>query len=283
MVTHEFRDDATNSIWIYRGQTSLPVEGAPRRPAGAAHERGPRGGRRRSTASTTSAGASTLVGAVGPLRRQGRRLRRARDASRPPGPREDEDGERTLPQRSRHRGSAEGRGHRRPGARVPVRRRRRPDRAVGRTCRASPSWSSGCSTTTAAPTSRSSSTSRSRRRSARTAAGTRSTRSCSRSATRRVDGVEADRRRACGRCWPSASTSIRADQKALRVRNNLEDFVRRACTILGYLRIFVWIVGIGTMTAGVVGDVEHHVGRRSPSARGRSGSARRSAPRRRAS
>src|SRR4029450_10012574 len=27
MVTYEFRDDATNSIWIYRGQTSLPWKG----------------------------------------------------------------------------------------------------------------------------------------------------------------------------------------------------------------------------------------------------------------
>ncbi len=28
-VAHQFRDDATNSIWLYRGQTSLPHEGHP--------------------------------------------------------------------------------------------------------------------------------------------------------------------------------------------------------------------------------------------------------------
>jgi putative ABC transport system permease protein len=42
------------------------------------------------------------------------------------------------------------------------------------------------------------------------------------------------------------------DQKALRVRNNLED-LSDILSVLGYLRLFVWIVGIGTMTAGVVG------------------------------
>ncbi len=42
------------------------------------------------------------------------------------------------------------------------------------------------------------------------------------------------------------------DQKALRVRNNLES-LSDILSVLGYLRLFVWIVGIGTMTAGVVG------------------------------
>jgi putative ABC transport system permease protein len=42
------------------------------------------------------------------------------------------------------------------------------------------------------------------------------------------------------------------DEKALRVRNNLEN-LSDVMSVLGYLRLFVWIVGIGTMTAGVVG------------------------------
>jgi putative ABC transport system permease protein len=42
------------------------------------------------------------------------------------------------------------------------------------------------------------------------------------------------------------------DERALRVRNNLEE-ITELLDVLGYLRLFVWIVGIGTMTAGVVG------------------------------
>ena len=42
------------------------------------------------------------------------------------------------------------------------------------------------------------------------------------------------------------------DQRAVRVRNNLEQ-LQEVTEIFEYIRIFVWIVGIGTIIAGIVG------------------------------
>jgi putative ABC transport system permease protein len=42
------------------------------------------------------------------------------------------------------------------------------------------------------------------------------------------------------------------DRQALRVRNNLEQF-QRITDIFGWVRAFVWLVGVGTLFAGIVG------------------------------
>jgi len=42
------------------------------------------------------------------------------------------------------------------------------------------------------------------------------------------------------------------DQRAVFIRNNLEDF-RRFMTLFSNIRLFIWIIGIGTIVAGVVG------------------------------
>ncbi len=42
------------------------------------------------------------------------------------------------------------------------------------------------------------------------------------------------------------------DEQAIRVRNNVEEY-ETIQTIFGLLRAFVWVVGIGTVTAGIVG------------------------------
>ena len=42
------------------------------------------------------------------------------------------------------------------------------------------------------------------------------------------------------------------DSSALRVRNNLENF-QQVASIFEWIRAFIWVVGVGTVTAGVVG------------------------------
>jgi putative ABC transport system permease protein len=42
------------------------------------------------------------------------------------------------------------------------------------------------------------------------------------------------------------------DPRAVRVRNTLEDF-QRIVTLFSRIRLFIWIVGIGTIVAGIVG------------------------------
>jgi putative ABC transport system permease protein len=43
-----------------------------------------------------------------------------------------------------------------------------------------------------------------------------------------------------------------SDSQAVRVRNNVEEFARFK-NIVGVLRAFVWLIGCGTVTAGLVG------------------------------
>ena len=72
-----------------------------------------------------------------------------------------------------------------------------------------------------------------------------------------------DRRRHAAReraRWPAQSREILAaatpsipdDDRAVFVNNNVENFQRFAA-LIGAIRIFIWIVGIGTLLAGVVG------------------------------
>jgi putative ABC transport system permease protein len=42
------------------------------------------------------------------------------------------------------------------------------------------------------------------------------------------------------------------DRRAVRVQNNLEQFVRMT-RVFAWIRVFVWVVGIGTLLAGIVG------------------------------
>jgi putative ABC transport system permease protein len=42
------------------------------------------------------------------------------------------------------------------------------------------------------------------------------------------------------------------DERAVRVQNNLEEFLR-ITAVFSWIRVFVWIVGIGTLLAGIVG------------------------------
>jgi len=42
------------------------------------------------------------------------------------------------------------------------------------------------------------------------------------------------------------------DRRALRVRNNLEQF-KKMTEVFAWIRVFVWIVGVGTLLAGIVG------------------------------
>ncbi|MGH7339098.1 MAG: ABC transporter permease, partial [Thermoanaerobaculia bacterium] len=42
------------------------------------------------------------------------------------------------------------------------------------------------------------------------------------------------------------------DQRAVFISNNVEDF-QRIAALMGAIRVFVWIVGVGTLLAGVVG------------------------------